>query len=62
MRRGLQNEDASFNITSQNYDEKYAEHKSTLAILKMKDVNPEMYRGGSFDAFGDRKTLLGKNM
>ncbi|RLU23577.1 hypothetical protein DMN91_003782 [Ooceraea biroi] len=62
LRRGLQNEDASFNITPQRYDERYMEHKGTLATLKIKDVSPETCCGGSFDTFGDRKTLLGKNI
>lgn len=62
LRRGLQNEDASFNIIPQRYDERYTEHRNTLATMKMKDVSPETCCGGSFDMYGDRKTLLGKNM
>ncbi|XP_012218508.1 protein OSCP1 [Linepithema humile] len=62
LRRGLQNEDASFNIIPQRYDERYTEHRNTLATMKMKDVSPETCCGGSFDMYGDRKTLLGKNI
>lgn len=38
------------------------EHRDTLRAMKMKDVSPETYGGGSFDTYGDRKTLLGKNI
>ncbi|KYM99518.1 Protein OSCP1 [Cyphomyrmex costatus] len=62
LRRGLQNDDASFNVVPQKYDEKYAEHGNTLATMRIKDVSPETCCGGSFDTFGDRKTLLGKNI
>ncbi|XP_029156161.1 protein OSCP1 isoform X2 [Nylanderia fulva] len=62
LRRGLQNEDASFNISPQGYNEKYTEHRNTLRMMKIKDVSPETCCGGSFDTFGDRKTLLGKNI
>lgn len=62
LRRGLQNDDASFNVTPQKYDEKYTEHRNILATMRIKDVSPETYCGGSFDTIGDRKTLLGKNM
>jgi len=62
LRRGLQNDDASFNVIPQKYDEKYAEHRNSLAVMRIKDVSPETCCGGSFDSFGDRKTLLGKNM
>ncbi|XP_072760657.1 protein OSCP1 isoform X1 [Anoplolepis gracilipes] len=62
LRRGLQNENASFNLTPHGYNERYIEHRSTLAAMKMKDVSPETCCGGSFDTFGDRKTLLGKNI
>ncbi|XP_011876684.1 PREDICTED: LOW QUALITY PROTEIN: protein OSCP1 [Vollenhovia emeryi] len=62
LRRGLQNDDASFNVVPQKYDEKYAEQRNTLATMRIKDVSPETCYGGSFDSFGDRKTLLGKNI
>ncbi|XP_024877547.1 protein OSCP1 [Temnothorax curvispinosus] len=62
LRRGLQNDDASFNVTPQKYDEKYGEHRNTLATMRIKDVSPETCCGGSLDTFGDRKTLLGKNI
>ncbi|KAL0129718.1 hypothetical protein PUN28_001762 [Cardiocondyla obscurior] len=62
LRRSLQNDDASFNITPQKYNEKYTEHRNILASMRIKDVSPETCCGGSFDAFGDRKTLLGKNI
>ncbi|XP_018303078.1 protein OSCP1 isoform X2 [Mycetomoellerius zeteki] len=62
LRRGLQNDDASFNVVPQKYDEKYTEHGNTLATMRIKDVSPETCCGGSFDTFGDRKTLLGKNI
>lgn len=62
LRRGLQNENASFNITPLNYDERYEEHRDTLATMRLKDVSPETCCGGSFGTFGDRKTVLGKNM
>jgi hypothetical protein len=44
------------------YNERYEEQKSTLAVLKIKDMIPETCCGESFETFGDRKTLLGKNM
>ncbi|XP_011631586.2 protein OSCP1 isoform X2 [Pogonomyrmex barbatus] len=62
LRRGLQNDDATFNVIPQKYDEKYTEHRNTMATMKIKDVSPETCCGGSFDSFGDRKTLLGKNI
>ncbi|KAM0726362.1 Protein OSCP1 [Formica fusca] len=62
LRRGLQNEDASFNLTPHGYNERYMEHRNTLGAMKIKNVSPEMCCGGSFDTFGDRKTLLGKNI
>ncbi|EFN81721.1 Protein OSCP1 [Harpegnathos saltator] len=62
LRRGLQNEDASFNMTPHKYNEKYTEHGNSLAIMKLRDVSPETCCGGSFGTFGDRKTLLGKNI
>jgi len=62
LRRGLQKEDASFNIMPRKYNERYEEQKSTLAVLKIKDMIPETCCGESFETFGDRKTLLGKNM
>lgn len=62
LRRGLQNDDASFNVAPQKYDEKYAEHGSILAAMRIKDVSPETCCGGSFEPFSDRKTILGKNM
>ncbi|XP_014472177.1 PREDICTED: protein OSCP1-like [Dinoponera quadriceps] len=62
LRRGLQNEDASFNVIPHKYDEKYAERRNGLATMRLKDVSPETCCGGSFGTFGDRKTLLGKNI
>ncbi|KYM79123.1 Protein OSCP1 [Atta colombica] len=62
LRRGLQNDDASFNVVPQKYDEKYVKHGNILATMRIKDVSPETCCGGSFDTFGDRKTLLGKNI
>lgn len=62
LRRGLQNDDASFNVAPQKYDEKYAEHGSILAAMRIKDVSPETCCGGSFEPFSDRKTILGKNI
>lgn len=62
LRRGLQNDDASFNIIPQKYDEKYAELRNTLVTMKIKDMSSETCCGGSFNTFGDRKTLLGKNI
>lgn len=60
LRLGLQNEDGSFNLTSQKYDEKY-EESDNLSGTKLKDVNSG-HHGGSFNLFGDRGTILGKNM
>lgn len=62
LRRGLQNEDASFNLIPHKYDEKYTEHRNGLSTMRLKDVSPDTCCGGSFGTFGDRKTLLGKNM
>lgn len=62
MRLGLQNEDTSFNLTSQKYDEKYEENRHILGNQKIKDIDPNKNCGGSFQLFGDRETLLGRNI
>lgn len=62
LRLGLQNEDTSFNLTSQKYDEKYEENRHILGNQKIKDIDPNKNCGGSFQLFGDRETLLGRNI
>ncbi|XP_043491063.1 protein OSCP1 [Polistes fuscatus] len=62
LRLGLQNEDTSFNLTSQKYDEKYEENRHILGNQKIKDVDPNKNCGGSFQLFGERETLLGRNI
>lgn len=62
LRLGLQNEDTSFNLTLHNYNEKYEEHRHTLANQKIKDIDLNQNCRGSFQLFGDRVTLLGRNM
>ncbi|KAK2577488.1 hypothetical protein KPH14_003585 [Odynerus spinipes] len=62
LRLGLQNEDTSFNLTTQKYNEKYEEHKHMLDNKKMKDIDPNENCSGSFQLYGDRGTLLGKNI
>ncbi|XP_017757071.1 PREDICTED: protein OSCP1 [Eufriesea mexicana] len=62
LRLGLQNDDGSFNSTYRKYDEKYEENKIRLSDMKLRDVNFKTYCDGSFNIFGERGTILGKNM
>lgn len=62
LRLGLQNDDGSFNVKYHKYNEKYEENKDHLSSLKLCDVNLKTYCNGSFNLFGERGTLLGKNM
>lgn len=62
LRLGLQNENTSFNLISRKYNEKYEEHKHVLGNKNIKDVDTNQNYGGSFQLFGDRGTLLGKNI
>lgn len=62
LRLGLQNEDGTFNVTPTRYNEKYEEHKSIYNGVKVKDLDPEKCCGGSFNLFGDRGTVLGRNI
>ncbi|XP_076391263.1 organic solute carrier partner 1 isoform X2 [Megachile rotundata] len=62
LRLGLQNDDGTFNITNHKYDEKYEENKDHLSRSKICDVDLKTYCNGSFNLFGERDTLLGKNM
>ncbi|XP_017794713.1 PREDICTED: protein OSCP1 [Habropoda laboriosa] len=54
LRLGLQNDDGSFNLTHHKYDEKYEENKVRLSGTKLCD--------GPVKHFGERETILGKNM
>ncbi|XP_031837286.1 organic solute carrier partner 1 [Nomia melanderi] len=62
LRFGLQNDDGSFNITSREYDEKYEENKSDFSDMKLRDMHRKTSSDGSFNLYGERGTLLGKNM
>ena len=62
LRLGLQNENATFNIVPQNYNERYEEKRAELGNLKLTEIVCEKCMIGSFSLFGDRITLLGKNM
>lgn len=54
LKLGLQNENGTFNLIPQNYDEKYEENKDVLGDFKLKDV--------TCTSRVDRATILGKNM
>ncbi|XP_043512750.1 protein OSCP1 [Frieseomelitta varia] len=62
LRLGLQNDDGSFNLTYYKYNEKYEENKTRLSDTKLCDIDVKTYCGGSFNLFGERETILGKNM
>ena len=62
LRLGLQNDDGSFNLKPRDYDEKYEEKKSRLHGMKLCAVETKCYSNGSFNLFGERGTLLGRNM
>ncbi|XP_076293748.1 organic solute carrier partner 1 [Lasioglossum baleicum] len=64
LRYGLQNDDGSFNVTTtiRKYDEKYEENKSTFSEMKVREMHRKNPCGGSFNLYGERGTLLGKNM
>ncbi|KAG7209789.1 hypothetical protein KM043_011407 [Ampulex compressa] len=62
LRLGLQNEDTTFNLVPQKYNEKYEENRSKLCDFKIADPNSKTLGSGSFNLFGDRETLLGKNI
>lgn len=62
LRLGLQNDDGSFNLTYHKYNEKYEENKIRPSDTKLCDIDLKTYCGGSFNLFGERETILGKNM
>ncbi|XP_063984616.1 protein OSCP1-like [Diachasmimorpha longicaudata] len=62
LRLGLQNDDTTFNILPQNYDEKFEERRSEVGTVKLLEGNQKGYNLGSFKLFGHRVTLLGKNI
>ncbi|CAD1473901.1 unnamed protein product [Heterotrigona itama] len=62
LRLGLQNDDGSFNLTYHKYNEKYEENKTRFSDNKLCDIDLKTYCGGSFNLFGERETILGKNM
>lgn len=62
LRLGLQNDNGSFNLTSQSSDKVYEENKSRLSGMKIRATEPKSSCDDSFDIFGERGTLLGKNM
>lgn len=62
LRLGLQNDDGSFNSMHHKYNEKYEENKTNFCNIKLCDINLETYCNGSFNFFGERGTILGKNM
>lgn len=62
LKLGLQNDDGSFNSTYHKYDEKYEENKIRLSDMKLRDINFKTYCDGAFNIYGERGTILGKNM
>lgn len=62
MRLGMQNQDASFNLLSQRYNEQYRERKEVLENVKLVDYVDDEGGMGSLALHGDRVTLLGKNV
>ncbi|XP_048510177.1 protein OSCP1-like isoform X2 [Athalia rosae] len=62
LRLGLQNGDGSFNIRSSEYDEKYTKYQDMLNGIKLNDTDCENCTIGSFALFGNRGTLLGRNV
>lgn len=62
LRLGLQNENATFNIGKQTYNERYEQKRAQIGNLKLTDVNCDETKFGSFELFGNRITLLGRNM
>ncbi|XP_033174295.1 protein OSCP1-like isoform X2 [Bombus impatiens] len=62
LRLGLQNDDGSFNSIYHKYNEKYKENKTRLSGTRLSDIDLKTYCDGSFNLFGERGTILGKNM
>lgn len=62
LRNGFQNEDATFNLTPHNYDERYEMHRDELCNLKIDEFQASACEIGSFEPNGDRVTVLGRNM
>lgn len=63
LRLGLQNEDTTFNIKLQNYNEKFDERRRELGGLKLIENTCKGCNIGSLQELnGDRVTHLGKNM
>lgn len=62
LRNGYQNEDASFNLTPHNYDEKYETHREDLCNVKISEAQSGRCEIGSLEPNGDRVTVLGTNM
>ncbi|KAK0089574.1 hypothetical protein PV326_004439 [Microctonus aethiopoides] len=62
LKLGIQNEDTTFNLTMNNYNEKFIERQSELGDLKLLDHTCRGYNVGSLQLFGDRVTLLGRNI
>lgn len=62
LRLGLQNHDGSFNIKPSNYNENYTKYQDMLNGIKLNDVDCDHCAGGSFALFGNRGTLLGRNV
>lgn len=63
LRLGMQNQDATFNrLSQQRYDEQYKERREVLDNIKLVDYTDDDGSLGSLTLFGDRVTLLGKNV
>ncbi|XP_033231357.1 protein OSCP1 isoform X2 [Belonocnema kinseyi] len=62
LRLGLQNQNATFNIGKPNYNERYEKQRAEIGQLKLTDIICEKCTIGSFNLFGDRITVLGKNI
>ncbi|XP_046484913.1 protein OSCP1 [Neodiprion pinetum] len=62
LRLGLQNNDATFNRTSVQYNENYIKYQDMLEGVKLNDTDCENCAIGSFALFGNRDTILGKNV
>lgn len=63
LRLGLQNNDGSFKPVNPEYNERYTEYQDILNGIKLNDTDCENCTNiGSFALFGNRGTLLGRNM
>ena len=62
LRLGMQNQDATFNRLIQRYDEKYRDRREVLEHVKLLDYSDDESVIGSLAFYGNRVTLLGRNV